>query len=382
MKNILIVAGETSGDLHAANLVLALKSLLHNRNKEIRFYGLGGTKMTDAGVSLLEPFTHRAGTGLDPLLNIVHFSRVFRKLVAFSRREKPDLSILIDFPDFNLRLARELKKYNIPVVYYISPQIWAWRKGRIKTIKRYVDKMLVIFEFEKEIYQKAGVPVEFVGHPLLDVIGEIRNPKSKIRNRLGLNPEGLVIGLLPGSRESEFKRHFPIIVDATKIISSKTPRPIKYILGAAPDITPQLVNKMLKQSTPTITPYYNRTVEVITASDLLITVSGTVTVESAILGTPMVVIYRVPLVTELVFSPFIKTPYYAMVNIIAQRKIVPELIQRQCSPLIIAENVLALLQDNKLERMKKELNEVRKRLGQPGASERAAEIIYRMEFRK
>jgi lipid-A-disaccharide synthase len=393
MKKILVVAGEASGDLHGSSLVLALKSLAESRSRLggtghplIRFFGLGGVRMQTAGVVLEEePLTHHAGTGLDPLMNIVHFSRIFRKLVSSLRKERPDMVILINFPDFNLRFARHAKEYKIPVVYYISPQIWAWRKGRIKTIQRYVDKMIVIFEFEKEIYQKNNVPVEFVGHPLLDIL-DVRQNQSQARGLLGLPQDGFIIGLLPGSRPSEFERHFSIMQKAVEMIHRRLTEPsgdeesvkIKYILGAAPDITSALVNKMLGKNPPAIMPFYDRTYEVITASDLLITVSGTITIESAILGTPMVVIYKVPVLTELVFGPLIKTRYYAMVNIIAQKEVVSELIQRDCRPSRIAQKVIELISGNNLSQVRDNLREVRQKLGSAGASYRAAEIIYKM----
>ncbi|MBI5779751.1 MAG: hypothetical protein HZA49_09905 [Planctomycetes bacterium] len=457
MRHILIVAGEASGDLHASNLVRALKSSdLGFKISDLKFSGLGGAKMQEAGVELLTPFTKNAGTGLDPLLKITHFSQVFRKLVSYASHGvppgqalstsasktspphqfhwcggKPDLAILVDFPDFNLRLAPRLKQLGIKVVYYISPQIWAWRQSRVKIIQKYVDKMIVIFGFEQEFYNRFNVAAEFVGHPLLDVI-ENRNLDSSrfrrdgndmrndARHALGLGKDDLVIGLLPGSRPSEFKRHFPIMQKAIQILSkttSFTPHlsspqrgegriseerigeggNIKYILGAAPDITPAIISKMsrptntplparlrsggnplLLEGTSGIIPFYNKTYEVIAASDILITVSGTITVEAALFQTPMIVIYKVPLLTELVFRPLVKTPFYAMVNIIANKKVVPELIQQDCTPAKIAQAVTELLDPDARNRMKEELGKVKAKLGSAGASQRAAEIIHKI----
>ena len=457
MRHILIVAGEASGDLHASNLVRALKSSdLGFKISDLKFSGLGGEKMQEAGVELLTlartdgrsggPFTKHAGTGLDPLLKITHFSQVFRKLVSFASHGvppgqslstnasktspphqshwcggKPDLAILVDFPDFNLRLAPRMKALGIKVVYYISPQIWAWRQSRVKIIQKYVDKMIVIFGFEQEFYNRFNVAAEFVGHPLLDVLENLDSPvrgndtKSVARKSLGLNTNDLIIGLLPGSRPSEFKRHFPIMQKAIGILSN-TPSPyqipnppqpppsnppfspfakggwgdfggnkggfnkgnIKYILGAAPDITPGLISKMGKKDAPSIMPYYNKTYEVIAASDILITVSGTITVEAALFQTPMIVIYKVPLLTELVFRPLVKTPFYAMVNIIAGKKVVPELIQQDCTPAKIADSVIELLDTDTRQRMQEELTKVKAKLGSAGASQRAAEIIHKM----
>jgi len=392
-RHILIVAGETSGDLHASNLVKAMQDTgCKMQDTGLRFSGLGGEKMQEAGVELLEPFTKNAGTGLDPLLKITHFSQVFRKLVSYASKSKPDLAILVDFPDFNLRLAPRLKALGIKVVYYISPQIWAWRQSRVKIIQKYVDKMIVIFGFEKEFYNRFNVAAEFVGHPLLDVLDEGRSTtKEDARRALGLGKDDLVVGLLPGSRPSEFKRHFPIMQKAIQILSNtSSPYPlpqgervgaksnIKYILGAAPDITPAIINRITKKDTPEIVSYYNRTYEILAASDILITVSGTITVEAALFQTPMIVIYKVPLLTELVFRPLIKTPFYAMVNIIAGKKVVPELIQQNCTPAKIARAVTELIDPNARSRMREELGQVKAKLGSAGASQRAARIINEM----
>ena len=385
--------------------------------------------MQSAGVELLEPFTKHAGTGLDPLLKITHFSQVFRKLVSYASHGvppgqalstsasktspphqfywcggKPDLAILVDFPDFNLRLAPRLKALGIKVVYYISPQIWAWRQSRVKIIQKYVDKMIVIFGFEQEFYNRFNVAAEFVGHPLLDafIVGAGLAPalnsgqpqglplhkdktaldKNDARQTLGLDKNDLVIGLLPGSRPSEFKRHFPIMQEAIRKIShpsgTSADTKIKYILGAAPDITPAIISRITKKDAPEIISYYNRTYEILSASDILITVSGTITVEAALFQTPMIVIYKVPLLTELVFRPLIKTPFYAMVNIIAGKKAVPELIQQDCTPAKIAEQVTKLLDKDARARMQEELGLVKAKLGSAGASQRAARIINEM----
>ncbi len=414
MKHILIVAGEASGDLHASNLVKAMRNAECGMpNAELKFSGLGGEQMQSAGVELLTPtstssaesFTKHAGTGLDPLLKITHFSQVFRKLVSYASKTKPDLAILVDFPDFNLRLAPRLKALGIKVVYYISPQIWAWRQSRVKIIQKYVDKMIVIFGFEQEFYNRFNVAAEFVGHPLLDALdSRLRgnDMRNDARRALGLGKDDLVIGLLPGSRPSEFKRHFPIMQKAIHILhhpartggtsAGTEGAKIKYILGAAPDITPEIVDKFdedkprcLPNDTgrqrplrSLIQPFYNQTYEVIAASDILITVSGTITVEAALFQTTMIVIYKVPLLTELVFRPLIKTPFYAMVNIIAGKKVVPELIQQNCTPAKIAQAVTELMNADARSRMQEELTKVKAKLGSAGASKRAAEIIKKM----
>jgi len=379
MKKILLVAGETSTDLYGAYLISALKE----RTKEpVDIFGLGGPRMGSAGMRVIRDFTKEAGTGLDPLTRFTYFARTFRQLVSYIKKERPDVAVLMDLPDFNLRLAKEIKRLHIPIVYYISPQVWAWRSSRIKTIAKLVDKMLVIFEFEKDLYAKYNIPVVFVGHPLLDVIGEIRNPtpnqvRGEIRNRLGIKQARLVIGLLPGSRKSEFIRHFPIMLKSAGLIRDKFSDAV-FVLACAPQVTDRLVNQYLNKTDMKIHTYFNQTYNVMQASDLLITASGTATVESAIFGTPLVVIYKVSIVTASILGPLIKTPYYAMVNIIAGKKIVPELMQSEANPKRIANEVIRLIEGTHLKQVSDELLMVRERLGTRGASQRAADEIIKL----
>ena len=374
MKKIMIVAGETSADMHGANLITALKSI---SKEELKIFGLGGQKMRQVGAELLTDITAYSGTGLDPLHNLSRFSEIFRQLVHAARSQRPDLAVLIDFPDFNLRLAKKLKPYGIKIVYYISPQVWAWRATRINTIRKYVDKMLVLFEFEKEFYKRHNMEVEWVGHPLLDVIKPPTMTKQEIRQSLGLPGFGLIIGILPGSRLSEFSRHFPVIAKALPLIKSS--QPVKYIMGAAPNISQKIINEhMPAKDKPEITVYYSRTYDVIRAADLLIAVSGTVTLESAIMGTPMVVIYKVSLMTELILAPLVKIKKYSIVNIVAGREIVPELIQRKASSRRIADTVMELIKPDRLAEIRQGLTEVNQKLGPPGASTRAANAVWEM----
>lgn len=374
MKKILMVAGETSADLYGSYLIAALKE----RSKEpLTIFGLGGPQMKSAGMTLITDFTKESGTGLAPLRRFSQIARTFRQLISHIKNERPDVAVLMDLPDFNLRLAKEIKRLRIPVVYYISPQIWAWRAGRIKTIAKVVDKMLVIFEFEKELYEKYNIPVVFVGHPLLDVIKELGNNKSEIRSKLGIKINGLVIGLLPGSRKSEFTRHFPIMLKSAELIKHKFPDTV-FTLARAPQITDRLVHKYLNKTTLRIKSYYNQTYEIMQASDLLIAASGTATVESAIFGTPIVVIYKVSVITASILGPLIKTPYYAMVNIIAGKEIVPELMQTNAKPKRIANEVIRLIETGHLKQISNELLKVREKLGLPGASHRATDEILKL----
>ena len=377
-KKILIVAGEASSDLHGSNLVRALKEKCRSKKMPcLKVIGLGGPRMQAAGVELLYDLTRLASAGLDPLRNFNKFTQIFRQVVSNARQEKPDLAVLIDFPDFNLRLAAKLKEQNIPIIYYISPQIWAWRPGRIKTIARLIDKMLVIFEFEEKLYQKHKIPVEFVGHPLLDVIRtEVRRQKSEVRKQLRLKKDDFVMGLLPGSRETEIKRHLPVMLESARLIKKDWhKKQMVFSIAAAPKISPALIKRLTSNFNLPCKIYYNQSYDVIQASDLVITSSGTATIEAAIFGTPMIVIYKVSLLTALAFSPLIKTSFYAMANIIAGKKVVPELIQRQARPEKIAAAVLQILQQDQLPQISRELDTVRRRLGSAGASTRAATAI-------
>ncbi len=385
-KKILFVVGEASADLHASNLIKALRE----KDTRIKIIGVGGPRMQSARAELICDFTRFASAGLDPLRHLTKFGLVFRQLISLVQKERPNLIVLVDFPDFNLRLAKALKGYQIPIVYYISPQVWAWRQGRIKTMAKLIDLMIVIFGFEKELYQKHGIPVEYVGHPLLDVIKEPKSADRLVaRRQLGIKTDppaclsadtageagDLVIGLLPGSRQKEFSRHLPLMLQALKRLREDVPD-FRVIIGCAPHIKPDLVNRFIKSSALLIKPFYNRAFEVMQGSDLLIVSSGTVTVEAAILGKPMVVIYKLPQLTASVLKSMVKKmPCYAMVNIIAGKKIVPELIQAQATPKHIYQEVSRLLKDDQLSKVIRELRSVRTKLGSSGASQRAANTI-------
>lgn len=371
-----MIAGEASGDLYGSRLIDALKA---QSKESLHIFGVGGAKMVSAGMKPIADLSGDSGTGLDPLKKFSLFARVFRRVVIMAKNEKPDIAVLIDLPDFNLRLAKELKRLNIKVVYYISPQIWAWRAGRIKTIVKYVDKMLVIFGFEENIYKKAKIPVTFVGHPLLDILEDAKTDKKDAKGKLGFKIDELIISLLPGSRKNEVKRHLPIMLKAAGSVKKEFPD-AKFIIGCAPDITGTMIEKHTNKAEDKfeVKPVFNRTYEVMQASDLLITASGTATVEAAIFGTPMIVIYKVSLITASIFGPLIKTPYYAMVNLIGGKRLVPELMQSKANPDNLAKEAIRLLKNNNLKEMSQELSAIRGKLGMQGASKKAAEEILKL----
>lgn len=371
---LLIVAGEVSGDLHGAKLARAL----FIRRPEARIYGLGGRGMRSTDVNLLADISGGGIVGITEVLSHLRFIiNSYRILSSFIRKERPDLVILVDFPDFNLRLAKVAKREGIPVIYYISPQIWAWRGGRIKTIANLVDKMLVILPFEEEIYKRAGVDCEFVGHPLLDEVGEIGS-KEDYCKRLGLKKDDPIIGLLPGSRRSELVNLLPPMIEASGLIRKEIKNP-QFIIPLAPSLNYQDAKVILEKYEIDITIVEGRADEVIGVSDLIIVASGTVTLQAAVLNTPMVIIYKVSPVSYLLARFLVKVENIGLVNIVAGKMIVPELVQDEAEPRKIAEESLLILRDEaRASKMKEDLKAVKRSLGMPGASLRGAEIV--LEF--
>lgn len=368
---VLIIAGEASGDLHGSHLVKAMLSL----NPGLRFYGVGGDQMRKVGVKLLAHISDLAVVGItEVLFKLRTIYRVYRKLKHSLVSDPPSLIILIDYPDFNLLFARAAKKKNIPIVYYISPQIWAWRSGRIRQIGRLIKKMIVIFPFEKEFYEKAHIDVAFVGHPLLDSVQSHLSRDEAFR-QFALLPGVLTIGLLPGSRMSEVTRNLPPLLKAVPLISRQL-NSVQFIIPAAPGLDSDKIKGMVSPEGPIVRVVEDNIYDVMQISDLLLVASGTATVEAAIMGTPMVVVYRVSPFSYLLGKLLINVKNIGMVNIIAKKTIVPELIQGDLNPKQIATTVLSILRDPPArEIMKKELVEVRKKLGNPGASLHAAHII-------
>ncbi|HXG60907.1 MAG TPA: lipid-A-disaccharide synthase [Planctomycetota bacterium] len=360
MTTILIVAGETSGDLHGANLARALRTL----DPSVRLAGAGGAYLRAAGVETLADPTDHASVGIvEAFRNFHRYAQLYRKLQSALRALRPDAAVLIDSPDFNLRFAARAADHGVPVVYYVSPQIWAWRPGRIRVIRRLVRKMLVILDFEERLYRDAGVDVTFVGHPLLDAARPV--DREAVRREFGGDP---LIGLLPGSRASQFAALFPILRRAAELIARDVPG-ARFVVACAPAIDPR------RAEGAGFAVVHNRTPEVMAASDLLLTASGTATLEAAIYGTPMIVTYRLNPLTALTLGPLIRVKHYALVNIVAGREIMPEYYQFRARPELIAREAVAILREGRLPGMRRALEEVRRRLGEPGASLRAAREV-------
>lgn len=373
MKTILMISGETSGDLHGGNLAFAL----HRMQPGLRLLGVGGPRMAAAGVELIEDNREMGVIGVwEVLSHLRAIQRAYRRVREVLASGQVDLVVLIDYPEFNFRVAHVARREKIPIVYYISPQVWAWRSGRVKAIKKLVRQMIVILPFEKELYQQSGVPCEFVGHPLLDEVQTHLDKKEVLRN-FGHDPERPVVGLLPGSRPKEVKKVLPLMLAALARTDKEVPG-IQLLLALAPSIERDEVLAITSRWPLDVKIVEGKTDSVITASDLVLVASGTATLQAAILETPMVILYRVAWLTYLLARLLVKVEHMGLVNLVAGRRIVPELLQGEATPERIAEEVQSMLMDlPRREAIKKELAQVRSRLGTPGASQRAAEIILR-----
>jgi len=370
-KCVMIIAGEASGDLHGSKLVKAM----HKQNADLFFCGIGGQALKDAGVRILVDASK---------LSVVGITEVFSKIpslikgITLAKRLikslQPDLLILIDFPDFNLHIANSAKKLNIPILYYISPQVWAWRTGRVKKIGKLVDHVAVILPFEEDYYKKHEVPATFVGHPLLD---RHPRPADKTPEKAAAYP---VIGLLPGSRDREIARHLPVMLDAARILTTRINN-VKFLVSIAPSVEKQYVEEIAKKYKEMVHfEFETKGVENIFQQCIFVVASsGTVTLESAIFGMPMVIIYKVSLLSSWLGRAMIRVKNVGLVNLIAGKDVVPELLQDKASPQNIANTVFEMLNDAAgLERLREELLKTRDLLGGPGASQRVADIALGM----
>ena len=370
-KKILIVAGEASSDLHAANLIREIKAL----DPKIKFFGLGGEKMRQAGAQIYYDLVELAVVGFfEVIKNLKKFKEIFNLILNKTDLIHPDLAILVDYPGFNLRLAKQLKKRQIPVIYYISPQIWAWGRNRTKTIKRLINKMLVFFKFEEELYKKEEIPVSFVGHPLLDTARPTLM-KEEIFNKFHIRPTRFTITLLPGSRLREVKAHLPIMLETAHLIHKELAE-VQFLILRTSTVKEEIYNKILAPYKLPLHLLTDITYDGLAYCDFAIVASGTATLETAILGIPMAIIYKVSFLTWLYLKAMIKIPYIGMVNIIANEMIVPEFIQYNAKPRKIANYAIrTLTHEEEHNRIKQLLFKVKSRLGEPNATQRAAREI-------
>lgn len=370
-KRIMIIAGEASGDLQAANLVNALKKI----EPHIEIFGIGGKKMKEAGVEIVYDIVDLAVVGfMEVLKHLRTFKKVLGKLVGLLETKRPSAVILVDYPGFNLRFAKYVKEKNIPVIYYISPQIWAWGNERISEIKKCVDKMIVIFGFEEDLYKEAGIKVNFVGHPFLDIVRSEWKKEETIKH-LHLKHHCTKIALLPGSREKEIERHLPAMLKGCELIKQKLPD-TEFVLSRRKELDKSIYNKIIHRSKIKPHSLENRPYEIMGISDLVIVSSGSATLETAIMKKPMVIIYKTSIITWLLARNLVKIPDIGLVNVVAGRRIVPELIQFDVNAANIARKSLEILNNKKLqEDIREDLRKVREKLGEKGAAGRAAHLI-------
>lgn len=370
-KKVLIIAGEASGDMHGANLVREVVK----QDPSVRFYGVGSRGMQAAGVHLLADASGISVVGITEVLtHISTIYRVYAKLKRFLRAERPDLLVLIDFPDFNILVGKAAKKLGIPILYYISPQVWAWRKGRIHTIAELVKTMIVVFPFEVDLYKQAGVDVRFVGHPLTDVAVSDHSV-SDARRLLGLDPLRRVVAILPGSRRKEIVNLLPDMLGAAAILKERFPD-LQFVLPVAPTLSREVLRSYTDGSAVPVQLVEGRAYDVLRAADAAIVTSGTATLETGLMGVPMVVVYRMSSASYSLVRFVAKAKFIALVNIISNRQVVPELIQNAVTPAAIADALTPLISDKDIqENMKADLRSVRAGLGESGASARAAAVV-------
>jgi len=366
----MISCGEASGDLYAAGLASALGCI----DPGARVLGLAGARFQAAGAELVADYRGLAVTGLTEALSVLPRSwRTYRRLVQAARDHRPDVFVAIDFPDFNFRLAAAIKRLGIPIVYYICPQVWAWRPGRIRTIKRLVDRAVVIFPFEEAIYRDAGIPVTFVGHPLLD-LSVPTVPREAFLPSVGLDAGKPTIALLPGSRPNELRELTPVLAAAVPVIAARVPR-VQFLVARAPGLDQDLLAPLAGLAVPPVI-VESQTDQVLAACDLVLTCSGTATVQAAIHERPMIILYRVSPLSYRIGHRFLRVSTYGMVNLLAGERIVPELIQDDCTPERVAAEAISFLTDaSRRSRTVAAVRAMKTSLGEPGATARAARII-------
>ncbi|WP_141593991.1 lipid-A-disaccharide synthase [Myxococcus sp. AB056] len=371
---ILVVAGEASGDTHAAELVAALRA----RRPDLTFFGMGGARLAAQGVELLFDAREVSVMGITEVLpRIPRILQILKGLAEAAAERKPDVAILVDIPDFNLRLAKKLKALGVPVAYYVSPMIWAWRRGRVRTIKRLVDRMLCILPFEEDFYREAGVSARYVGSP---VVEQVPSPDTAtaFRERLGLSKDAPTLALLPGSRMGEIRRLLPDMVEAAKRLSAERPG-LQVVVPLAPTIDRGEITSRFEGSGVTPILVEGRAPEVVGASDAAVVASGTAVLEAGLMQRPLVVVYRVSLITYWVGRLMLKVAFVSLINLLAGRRVVPELLQGEMTPERIAEEVRRVwIPGAPREEMLQGLAEMRGRLGETGAATRAAESVLEL----
>jgi lipid-A-disaccharide synthase len=374
---LLLSAGEASGDMYAARLATAL-----NHRLDVAIFGMGGPQMRAAGVEIITDYSEVSVVGITEVLKrLPSLFGAMRRLVDEAERRRPPLAILTDFPGFHLRLARKLRPKGIRNIYYICPQFWAWRPWRVNLVRRRFALALCIFHFEEKFYADAGVPVKFIGHPL---VGNVKPTLTRelFCRKYGLEERAQILTILPGSRRGEIAHHLPVLVAALAEIRQRLPSPPEIVVAVAQGLEVARLQAMFPSGW-NVRFIQDDAYNAVAAADLAIVSSGTATVETALLGKPMIVVYRLSPLTARLAKPLVRTKFFSMVNLIAGRAVVPELIQHDFTPQRVAEEAEKLLSTteegrNRVETMSRGLEEVRGLLGPPGAVERAADEIAKL----
>ncbi|MBI2210560.1 MAG: lipid-A-disaccharide synthase [Deltaproteobacteria bacterium] len=372
-KKIMLVVGEASGDLHGSCLVESL----YRRDPSLEILAVAGEGLKRQGVKVLFDVGELTGMGFAELAgNLGSLWRAYRCLRGALREQRPGLLVLIDFPEFNLRLARAAKKLRIPVLYYVSPQVWAWRRRRIRKIAQWVDRMAVVFPFEVALYEEQGVPVTFVGHPLLDLV-RATEPREKIVRQYGLDPSRKTMALLPGSRRREVAYHLPPMLEAARRLSEEME--VQFVLVRAGTVDRRIFDEILARQPVRVSIADGNTYNILQLCDLVWTASGTATLETALMLRPMIIVYRMAWLTYGLARLLVRVKHIGMVNILAGEAVVPELIQGEVTAERILDASRQILRDPALqERIVGKLAKVREKLGSPGASGRVADIALSM----
>lgn len=372
-KKLMVIAGEKSGDFHASRIIASLRQL----SPSIEVFGVGGEKMARSGAEILKDITGLAVVGFTEVLkSYLKFRRLFRFLVEVARQRKPDAVLLVDYPGFNLRLASALKSLGITVIYFVSPQIWAWGRNRIRKMRKLIDHMIVVFDFEVPIYDEAGISVTYVGHPLADVL-QPSVSREEFRQRQGIPAEAKVVALLPGSRLNEVRSHVPLMGKTAERILRQLDG-TEFLLPAASEELAKECRRLIEKHriSARVRILDDATYDAVNASDAAVVSSGTATLETGCLGVPLVVIYRVSRLTYLIARRLVTIRNIGLINIVAGKTIAPELVQHRACPEPIADEIVRFLTDSGLNRtVREELSGVRAKLGPPGAPERAARVI-------
>ena len=370
---IFISCGEPSGDLYAGALAREIRLL----DPSARVYGLGGARLRENGGESVEDYHGLTVTGLSEALAVLPRSfAVYRRLVRLAREDRPDVFVPVDFPDFNFRLAGALHRLGIPIVYYVCPQVWAWRMGRLRTIKRFARRALVIFPFEEALYREHGIPVEFVGHPLIELTASPRSTRDFLSAN-ELDPTAPTVALLPGSRPNEVRAILPDLIRSALLVRQQEPS-VQFLVARAPHLDDQFFAPLIKLTSmgQKVVVVESGTDTVLAASDVVVTASGTATIQAAIHGRPMVIVYRLSPLTYHIVRYFARVNTIGMVNVIAGESVVPELVQGEFTPEAVSDEIVSFLREPaRAEQTRLALGRVRKQLGTSGASRRAAEAV-------